>query len=136
MCLGRMASDNEILIFRASGFSFRSILYPVLVLGLAISLVSFFVNDYLLPLGTIKYNELYRKIMRSNPSVVLEPNSVKQIGSSTAVIGDVKDSNVSDVIFFTKRGSNEETIIVAGESVLTGAKIRVCFYSLICQNQL
>ena len=122
MCLGRMASDNEILIFRASGFSFRSILYPVLVLGMAISLVSFFVNDYLLPLGTIKYNELYRKIMRSNPSVVLEPNSVKQIGSSTAVIGDVNDSNVSDVIFFTKRGSNEETIIVAGESVLTGAK--------------
>ena len=122
MCLGRMASDNEILIFRASGFSFRSILYPVLVLGMAISLASFFVNDYLLPLGTIKYNELYRKIMRSNPSVVLEPNSVKQIGSSTAVIGDVQDSNVSDVIFFTKRGSNEETIIVAGESVLTGAK--------------
>ena len=122
MCLGRMASDNEILIFRASGFSFRSILGPVLVLGMAISLVSFFVNDYLLPLGTIKYNELYRKIMRSNPSVVLEPNSVKQIGSSTAVIGDVKDSDVSDVIFFTKRGTNEETIIVAGDSVLTGAK--------------
>ena len=58
MCLGRMASDNEILIFRASGFSFRSILYPVLILGLAISFVSFFVNDYLLPLGTIKYNQL------------------------------------------------------------------------------
>ncbi|MBO4640542.1 MAG: LptF/LptG family permease [Treponema sp.] len=122
MCLGRMASDNEILIFRASGFSFRSILYPVLVLGMAISLVSFFVNDYLLPLGTIKYNQLYRQIMRSNPTVVLEPNSVKQIGSSTVVIGDVKDSEVSDIIFFTKRDSNEETVIVAGESVLTGAK--------------
>lgn len=123
MCLGRMGSDNEILIFRASGFSFRSILLPVLVLGLAISLVSFFVNDYLLPLGTIKYNQLYRKIMRSNPSVVLEPNSVKQIGSSTVVIGDVKDSDVSDIIFFnTKSGSNEETVIVAGASVLTGAK--------------
>ena len=122
MCLGRMASANEILIFRASGFSFRSILYPVLVLGMAISLVSFFVNDYLLPLGTIQYNQLYRKIMRSNPSVVLEPNSVKQIGNSTVVIGDVNDSDVSDIIFFTKRNSNEETIIVAGDSVLTGAK--------------
>ena len=46
MCLGRMGSDNEILIFRASGFSFRSILVPVLILGLAISLVSFFVNSH------------------------------------------------------------------------------------------
>ena len=125
MCLGRMASDNEILIFRASGFSFRSILYPVLILGMAISLASFFVNDYLLPLGTIKYNQLYRKIMRSNPSVVLEPNSVKRIGGSTVVIGDVKDSDVSDIIFFSEKnesGENKETIIAAGPSVLTGAK--------------
>ena len=122
MCLGRMASDNEILIFRASGFSFSSILYPVLILGMTISLVSFFVNDYLLPLGTIKYNQLYRQIMRSNPTVVLEPNSVKQIGNSTVVIGDVNDSKVSDIIFFTKRASDQETVIIAGESSLAGAK--------------
>lgn len=122
MCLGRMGSDNEILIFRASGFSFRTILRPVLVLGMVISLVSFFVNDYLLPLGTIKYNELYRKIMRSNPSVVLEPNSVKQIGNSTVVIGDVEDTTVSDIIFFNTDKNNNDTIIVAGKSVLTGAK--------------
>ncbi len=123
MCLGRMSSDNEILIFRASGFSFRSILKPVLVMGLAISFVSFFVNDYLLPLSTIKYNQLYRKIMRSNPSVVLESNSIKRIDNSTVVIGDVKDSDVSDIIFFnSKEDTNKETIIVAGKSVLTGAK--------------
>ncbi len=122
MCLGRMSSDNEILIFRASGFSFRSILKPVLIMGLAISLVSFFVNDYLLPLGTIKYNQLYRKIMRSNPSVVLESNSIKRIGSSTVVIGDVKDSEVSDIIFFNTKNGNEETVIVSGNSILTGAK--------------
>ena len=122
MCLGRMSSDNEILIFRASGFSFRSILRPVLITGLAISLVSFFVNDYLLPLGTIKYNQLYRKIMRSNPSVVLESNSVKQIGNSTVVIGDVENNDVSDIIFFNTKNGREETIIVAGQSVLTGAK--------------
>ena len=122
MCLGRMSSDNEILIFRASGFSFRAILRPVLILGLFISLVSFFVNDYLLPLGTIKYNQLYRKIMRSNPTVVLEPNSVKQIGNSTVVIGDVDGENVSDIIFFNSDKRQEDSIIVAGNSVLKGAK--------------
>jgi lipopolysaccharide export system permease protein len=122
MCLGRMASDNEILIFRASGFSFRSILVPVMILGLAISLVSFFVNDYLLPLGTIKYNQLYRKIMKSNPTVVLEPDSVKQIGDNTVVIGSVDGENVSDIIFFNESKKDEESIIVAGASKLTGAR--------------
>ncbi len=121
MCLGRMASDNEILIFRASGFSFLSILTPVLVLGLAISVVSFFVNDYLLPLGTIKYNELFEKIARSTPTIVLEPNSVKRISGSTVVIGDVEEQNVSDVVFFTKNG-DEDQIIIAGNSVLKDAK--------------
>lgn len=122
MCLGRMASDNEILIFRASGFSFRSILVPVMILGLSISFVSFFVNDYLLPLSTIKYNQLYRKIMQSNPTVVLEPDSVKQIGNSTVVIGKVNGEEVSDIIFFNTTSDNEDSIIVAGKSKLTGAK--------------
>lgn len=136
MCLGRMSSDNEILIFRASGFSFRSILVPVLVLGLAISLVSFFVNDYLLPLGTIKFNQLYRKITKSNPTVVLEPNSVKQIGKSTVVIGDVQGQNVSDIIFFNSEKQNEETIIVAGNSILQGAKNEGVLLQLDMENAL
>lgn len=121
MCLGRMASDNEILIFRASGFGFHSILRPVLILGMIISIVSFFVNDYLLPLSNKKYNKLYYSIIRSNPSVVIEPNSIKKIGNSHIVIGDVENGVVSDLIFFEK-SSNDETIIVAEESILTGAK--------------
>ncbi len=122
MCLGRMVSDNEILIFRASGFSFQSIFKPVIILGIIISIVSFFVNDYLLPLGTIKYNKLFNKIMRSTPTIILEPNSVKRLGKSTVVIGDVNEQNVSDLIFFTTTDDNNENIIVAKDSILTDAK--------------
>ncbi len=122
MALGRMSSDNEVLIIRASGFGFRTILIPVLVLGMSISIVSFFVNDYLLPLSTIEYNKLYKKIMRSNPSVVLEANSIKRIGSSTVVIGDVNGSEVSDVVFFNTSQDGDDNIIVARDSILTGAK--------------
>ena len=45
MSLGGMMSSNEILIFRAAGFSFLKILVPVAALGLFISIGSFFVND-------------------------------------------------------------------------------------------
>ena len=40
MSLGGMMSSNEILIFRASGFSFLRILVPVASLGLIISIGS------------------------------------------------------------------------------------------------
>lgn len=118
MCLGRLASENEILIFRASGHSYKTILFPVVSLGLAISVGSFFVNDYLLPVGTIKYNKLYRSILASNPAVELEPNSVKKAIDKTLVIGNVNGDKVSDLLFFDSGEDDNQRIIIAGNSVV------------------
>lgn len=122
MCLGRLVSENEILIFRASGQSYRTILMPVIILGAVISLGSFFVNDYLLPLGTIKYNRLYRSILSSNPSVELEPNSIKKTVDKTLVIGNVVNDQVSDLIFFDTGADGQQRIIVADDSLVKKAK--------------
>ena len=116
MCLGRMMTDNEILIIRASGKSFSVILVPVLLLSLGISLVSFFVNDYLLPLGTISYNKLYKSILLSDPSIELESNSVKRTERTTLVIGDVSETKVSELLFFDTDDDGNHRIIVSGES--------------------
>ncbi|WP_407426876.1 LptF/LptG family permease [Treponema sp.] len=118
MCLGRLASENEILILRASGQNYRTILKPVLILGILISIVSFFVNDYLLPLGTINYNKLYRSILTSNPAVELESNSIKRTNDKTLVIGDVEGENVSDLIFFDTDNDGGQRIIVADSSMV------------------
>lgn len=121
ICLGGMMSNNEILIFRASGFSFFRLLRPVLLLGILISVGSFFVNDYLLPLGTMKYNQLIREIMHSTPTVELESNSVKKLDRSNIVIGTVEGSSVSDIVLFDTK-DDEDRIIIAGESSLVGAR--------------
>ena len=118
MCLGRLASENEILILRASGQSYRMILKPVLLLSILISIVSFFVNDYLLPLGTINYNKLYRSILTSNPAVELESNSIKRTNDKTLVIGEVSGENVSDLIFFDTDSDGGQRIIVADSSTV------------------
>ena len=121
MCLGRIMSDNEVLIIRASGQSYIMVMVPVFILGILISVASFFVNDYLLPIGTIKYNQLYRKILTSNPSVQLEPNSIKFFNKSILITGDVKDTTVSDLIFFDEKGDTQR-IIVSGKSNLISAR--------------
>ena len=121
MSLGGMMSNNEILIFRAAGFSFIRILVPTAILGLAISIASFFVNDYLLPLGTIKYNRLMREIMNSTPTIELESNSVKSLDSSNVVIGEVSGNTVSDLIIFDSKDDSDR-LIIAGQSSLQGAK--------------
>ncbi len=121
MSLGGMMSSNEILIFRAAGLSFFKILVPVAILGLAISIGSFFVNDYLLPLGTIKYNNLMREIMNSTPTIELESNSVKSLDTASVVIGEVSGNKVSDLVVFDCK-EDADRLIIAGNSELTGAK--------------
>ena len=121
MCLGRLASENEILILRASGQGYRVILKPVLILGVLISIASFFVNDYLLPLGTINYNKLYRSILTSNPAVELESNSIKRTNDKTLVIGEVNGEDVSDLVFFDTDSDGGQRIIVADKSVVKKA---------------
>lgn len=122
MCLGRMMSDNEILIIRASGCGYSRIILPVILLGFVISLFSFFVNDYLLPLGSLHYNRLYRSILASNPAVELEPNSVKRTRNATLVIGDVDGKSVSDLVFLDTDASGRQRIITAGRSQIHTAK--------------
>lgn len=121
-CLGRLMSDNEILILRAAGVSFRFILLPVVLLGLFISVVSFFVNDFLLPMGTIRYNELLRSIAASNPTVELEPNSARKLNTSTFVVGDVVDNVMSDIVFFDKNNDDDLIVIAGKESSVQEAR--------------
>lgn len=121
MCLGGMMSNNEILIFRAAGFSFFRILVPVVAMGLFISVVSFFVNDYLMPLGRIKYNQLLRDIMQSTPTIELESNAVKHLDNSNIIMGTVTDNTVSDLVLFNT-DNESDTIIIAGQSSLKGSE--------------
>ncbi len=122
MCLGRMVSDNEIMIIRASGQNYVLILIPVLVMGMIISIFSFVMNDYFLPLGTINYNKLLKQIVASNPAVELEPHSVKRMNNSILVIGDVENTNVSDLVFFDVSEQNETRVIICKDANIKKSK--------------
>lgn len=134
MCIGRLMTDNEILIIRASALSFKTILIPVLSLGLIISVVSFAVNDYLLPLGTLSYNKLYKEIIFSNPAVELESNSIKRTEDSTLVIGEVEGRTVSDLLFFDTDGDGNQRIINAGQTIILSPEDRSILMQLKMKN--
>ena len=108
MCLGRMVSDNEILILRASGQRYALILIPIF---------SFVMNDYFLPLGNINFNKLKKDIVQSNPMVEIEPNSVKQLNDFSMVIGEEKGEGVGDIVFFDDSANSEKKIIIAQDTL-------------------
>ena len=59
MTVGRLTSDNEILVMLSSGLSYKTIFFPAIAIGIIISLLSFFTNDVLLPAGTVQFNRLW-----------------------------------------------------------------------------
>lgn len=122
MAVGRMTSDNEILILRASGFSYRIVFIPILVLGTIISLLSFIANDILLPAGTLEFGKLYKKLLLSTPAMELESNTVKRYKDTVIVTGKVTDRNIKDLLIFDRTNEGERRIIVSGNAKLEEGK--------------
>lgn len=118
MAIGRMTSDNEILVMRASGLPYRTLFIPILFFGVIISVISFFANDVLLPAGTLEFGKLYRRLLLSTPELELESNSVKRYKDTVIVTGAVENKEIQDLLIFDKTENGERRLIVAGTAGL------------------
>jgi lipopolysaccharide export system permease protein len=121
MTIGRLTSDNEILVMLSSGLSYRNIFLPALVVGILISLISFFANDVLLPAGTVQFSRLYRRILVSTPALELEANSVKRFRDTVIVTGPVTGSSIDNVLILDRTSDGERRLIIARNAQLRDA---------------
>jgi lipopolysaccharide export system permease protein len=118
MTVGRLSSDNEVLIMLASGLSYRMIFIPALVVGILISVVSFFTNNVLLPAGTIQFSRLYRRILVSTPALELEPHSVKRFKDTTIITGPVETTSIQGILILDRTREGERRVIMAQDAEL------------------
>jgi len=118
MTVGRLASDNEILVMLSSGLSYKIVFLPALTLGILISILSFITNDILLPAGTVQFNKLWRQILVSTPALELEANSVKRFRDTVIVTGDVSGNAIENVIILDRTSDGERRVIMASSAEL------------------
>jgi lipopolysaccharide export system permease protein len=118
MAVGRLSSDNEILAFRAAGVSLQRILTPLLVAGLLLSLVSFVMNDYFLPLGNIRLGVMFRKILYTNPRIELEPYSVKRYQDTVIITGAIEGRRIREIAIIDRGEDKRKRVITAREGTL------------------
>ncbi|MEJ2664697.1 MAG: LptF/LptG family permease [Spirochaetia bacterium] len=132
MAVARLSSDNEVLALQACGVSLRRVFLPLFVLSVVLSLLSFFVNDYLIPASYLEHKKLYNRILYSNPQIELEPYSVKRFKkiNTTIVIGDVKEKTIYDIVIFDKTDRNESRIITADTARVEVSKEQLDVISL------
>jgi len=116
MSIGRFSSDNELLALQASGISYKNIFIPVIIIGIFLSVFSFIVSDYFLPVSTIKFGKLYREILYSSPELELESNSIKHFQDSILITGNVSNRMINNLIIFDKTDKNNNRIIAASKA--------------------
>jgi len=118
MTVGRLTSDNEILVMLTSGLSYRNIFLPAITVGIVISVISFFANDVLLPAGTIQFTKLWRRILVSVPALELEANSVKKFKDTVIVTGNVNGNTIDNLIILDTTSDGERRYIMANNAEL------------------
>ena len=113
MAVGKFSSANEIIAFQASGISLFRIFLPFVVLSTCFTCVSFVMNDYYLPLSTMKFGRLYRKMLYSHPELEMESYSVKNFQESILATGKVEHDRINGLLIVDKEPDGNKRIISA-----------------------
>src|SRR5687767_6531064 len=88
----RLAAENEITAFKASGVSVRRLLAPVLVasVGLAVLMIGF--NDQILPRSNYRLSILQGDIFRKKPTLALRPRVINRVSDQLWIRAGVIDA--------------------------------------------
>jgi lipopolysaccharide export system permease protein len=121
MTVGRLSSDNEVLVMLSSGLSYRNVFLPAITVGIVISMMSFVANDILLPAGTLQFARLYRRILVATPALELEANSVKKFKDTVIVTGNVTGNAIDNMLLLDRTSDGERRLIMANNAELKDA---------------
>jgi len=119
MTLGKFSSENETMAAQAAGIGLHQLFVPLLILGIGLSGISFGVNDYLLPLGTLRYTTLYQELLFANSELALSPNTVQRYERTTIVTGPAQDGVFLNTTLLDTSEDGKSRVITAGTVQIT-----------------
>lgn len=75
LSFGRLSGDSEIVVLKAAGTSLTKIMVPVAAFGLAVAVLTFIINDFVVPRASYGANTLKEKIVARLDSTAIRPTS-------------------------------------------------------------
>jgi lipopolysaccharide export system permease protein len=75
----RLASENEITAFKASGISMRRLMWPVVVAGMFLTVGMIWFNDQVLPAANHRLTTLTNDIARKKPTFALREQVINEV---------------------------------------------------------
>jgi len=109
---GRLSGDNEVTTFRTSGISVYTVVCPIILCGLIISLLSVPLNDRLLPQSEFAARRLLKTVGLKHPAAMIEPGVfIKGFNSYIIFIHSMLGNTLENVrIYQPREGKSTRTI--------------------------
>jgi len=107
--LARLMSNQEILAFQLGGYSLKRLAFPIMIVGLLVSLASFGLNNYLAPWANYQYRREIYRITTENPLPDVQSDLFfKDPSGRTIYVGEYSEEErkVKDVLIFNSAGLN------------------------------
>ncbi|MCB0703350.1 MAG: LptF/LptG family permease [Candidatus Kapaibacterium sp.] len=116
MAFGAMSANYEVPIIKSSGTSLYSMMKPVIGMGIVVSLLLFWFNDYILPESNHQAKVLMNDIQRKKPTFAIQPGEFSPSMGGNIILSRAVDSitgRLHDVTIYDYSRTNQQNIISA-----------------------
>lgn len=110
LSLGRMSCDNEIIAIRASGINLFKLIFPLLTVGIVLSLVLVIFNDRVIPYTHYASRKTLAEVGIKNPTAALEPGIfINSFRNYVLFIYEIQDNKLINVRIYEPQGEGKPT---------------------------
>lgn len=114
LALGRLSGDNEITAIRATGINLFSLILPLLIVGLILSLLLVIFNDRVIPYAHYATRKTLMEVGVKNPTAALEPGVfINSFEKYVLFIYKIEDNKLYNVRIYEPQENKPTRTIVA-----------------------
>jgi lipopolysaccharide export system permease protein len=132
LAISRLSRESELTAMRAAGISLKRIMVPFLIVGVAVSGLSFYLAEYVTPKTEARANDTMRKIFASAEAINLRSNVLIKLnnGEYHASLGMVRKNakdevEISDILIFQKPRRGEDWVVQAPKALYRDGLLRL-----------
>ncbi len=121
---GRLNADNELIILKTAGMSFRGISLPVFIFGSFCFLAGLLVSFFLGPFGAIKVRETISTIVMQKAPLAIEAGIFNTSFKNIVILVRDKPAPgaMKGIFVYDNRDAKEPKVLVAKEGVISSGK--------------
>lgn len=116
LSLGRLSSDNEIVAIRACGINLFTLVLPLLIVGIILSLVLVVFNDRVIPYAHYASRKTLMEVGVKNPTAALEPGVfINSFEKYILFIYRIEGNQLFNVRIYEPQGEDKPTRIIVAK---------------------